>query len=80
MFGCTESQCKIQRSSTCSSGKMTVLKAKAIDPMAPIASKVPVADVSWMPKSLGGEFLPVHKVEHIGCCIVDTLPRSMLPG
>ena len=39
---------------------MTVLKAKAMDPMAPIALKVPVAVVSWMPKSLAGVVLPTH--------------------
>lgn len=39
---------------------MTVLKANAIDPIAPIASKVPVAVVSWMPKSRGGVFLPAQ--------------------
>jgi len=37
-----------------------VLKAKAMDPMAPIALKVPVAVVSWMPKSLAGVVLPAH--------------------
>ena len=39
---------------------MTVLKAKAMDPIAPIALKVPVAVVSWMPKSLAGVVLPTH--------------------
>ena len=39
---------------------MTVLKAKAMDPIAPIASKVPVAVVSWMPKSLAGVVLPAY--------------------
>ena len=45
---------------TWSSGRMTVLKAKAMDPIAPIALKVPVAVVSWMPKSLAGVVLPIH--------------------
>ena len=43
---------------TCSSGRMTVLKAKAIEPIAPIASNIPVGLDSWTPKSLGAEFLP----------------------
>ncbi len=37
---------------------MTVLKAKAIEPIAPMALKVPVAVVSWMPKSRAGVFMP----------------------
>ena len=54
-FKCNE---KSQEIFTCSSGRMTVLKAKAMEPMAPMASNTPVGFDSWMPKSLGGLCLP----------------------